>query len=87
MQTGHRFSAGIDPSHSLMLNSRVRLLVERDHKGEFVNMELFLSGEGFVMKDTNAEGEVMMPHVQMAGWEVFLEHPFVEAAFTIPLIL
>ncbi|KAF9339588.1 hypothetical protein BGZ91_005435 [Linnemannia elongata] len=87
VRTGHRFSAGIDPSHSLRVNSRVRHLVERDSKGEFVNMELFLSGEAIVMKDTNAEGEVMVRHVQMTVWEVFLEHPFVEAAYTIPRVL
>lgn len=87
MRTGHRFSAGIDPSHSIMLNSRVRHLVERDRRGEFVNMKFFLSGEAIVMKDTNTEEEVTIPHVQMTVWEVFLEHPFVEAAYTIPQIL
>ncbi|KAG9063579.1 hypothetical protein KI688_004464 [Linnemannia hyalina] len=87
MRTGHRFSVGINPSHSPILNSRIRHFVERDRRGDFMNMELFLSGEAIVMKDTNAEGEELAPHVQMTAWEVFLEHPFVEAAYNIPQIL
>ncbi|KAF9145817.1 hypothetical protein BGX30_006589 [Mortierella sp. GBA39] len=87
MRTGQRFSVRINPSHSPMLNSCVRHLVERDRRGDFMNMELFLSGEAILIKDTNAEGEEMAPHVQMTVWEVFLEHPFVEAAYTIPQIL
>ncbi|KAF9543165.1 hypothetical protein EC957_001227 [Mortierella hygrophila] len=87
MRTGHRFSVGINPSHSPMLNSRVRHLVERDLRGGFMNMELFLAGEAIVIKNANAEGEELVPHVQMTAWEVFLEHPFVEAGYTIPRIL
>jgi hypothetical protein len=87
LRSGHRFSAGIDPNLNPILGQRVQQLVELDNSGLFENTVLYLKGEAIVLRVTNADGETMETYMQMAVWEVFFDHPLVEAALSVPLVL